>query len=262
MPEIEVDYFPVWNRYLGLFEELNVSREDAGALFFAMMQYQFRGEIFEELSEKAKVIWAFIYRDLDHARKKYEANVNNGKKGGRKKTQEPDPAPEAEPNETQPNPGKPNETQPNPGKPNRTQHNPTKGKSESISESISVSTSITESISNTDQPDPAKPEGSVSKKIYGEFGWIKLSDDEYQELERTLGSDILKRCITYIDESAQSTNNRNKWFDWFVVLRRCAQLRWYEARPKYPQKPDIPHGASGELGEAELEAIQWILQQD
>ena len=49
----------------------------------------------------------------------------------------------------------------------------------------------------------------------------------------------------------QTTNNRNHWQDWALVLRRCHESRWHEAA--CPSDP-IPKGASGVLGEAELEA--------
>lgn len=66
-------------------------------------------------------------------------------------------------------------------------------------------------------PPPAKP----TRHKYGEFGWVKLTDEEYQRLLRDLGDAELRRCITYVDESAQSSKNKNKWSDWNLVVRRC-----------------------------------------
>ena len=34
------------------------------------------------------------------------------------------------------------------------------------------------------------------------------------------------RCITYLDESAQSNGNKNKWKDWNLVIRKCSRERW------------------------------------
>ena len=41
-----------------------------------------------------------------------------------------------------------------------------------------------------------------------------------------LGEAELNRCIRYIDESAQSNGNRNKWKDWNLVIRRCHREGW------------------------------------
>lgn len=60
----------------------------------------------------------------------------------------------------------------------------------------------------------------------GEFGWVKLSDEEYNRLIADLGEAELKRCIAYIDESAQSSGNKNHWRDWNLVIRRCSRDGW------------------------------------
>ena len=101
---------------------------------------------------------------------------------------------------------------------------------------------------------------SCETQSYGEFGWIKLTTDQYEKLRQQLGNEELQRCITYVDEAAQSTGNRNRWKDWYLILRRCHENRWYENRP-YSTKSDIPKGASGVLGAAELEAIQRVLRE-
>lgn len=98
----------------------------------------------------------------------------------------------------------------------------------------------------------------AEKRSYGKFGWILLSDEEYAQLEKELGSEELNRCIAYVDESAQANGNRNGWQDFAVVLRKCSQQGWGRRRGK--PKADIPKGASGELGSAELEAIQALLK--
>lgn len=71
---------------------------------------------------------------------------------------------------------------------------------------------------------PKKPEEPRHK--YGEYGWVKLTDAEYDRLLRDLGHAELERCIRYVDESAQSNSNRNKWTDWNLVVRKCHRDRW------------------------------------
>ena len=86
------------------------------------------------------------------------------------------------------------------------------------------------------------PPDSVSKihrRKYGEYGWVRLSDDEHARLLAELGEEELQRCITYVDESAQSTGNRNKWKDWNLVVRKCAKQGWGRNR-----KPDQRQSSS------------------
>ncbi len=79
-------------------------------------------------------------------------------------------------------------------------------------------------------PAAAPPESAIERHKYGEYGWVRLSDDEYSRLLEDFGSEELERCITYVDESAQSNGNRNKWKDWNLVVRKCAKYGWGKAR--------------------------------
>lgn len=71
-------------------------------------------------------------------------------------------------------------------------------------------------------PTPSK----TKEKKFGSFGWVKLTEEEHTRLLEDLGEDELNRCISYIDEQAQITRNRNKWRDWNLVLRRCSREHW------------------------------------
>ena len=71
---------------------------------------------------------------------------------------------------------------------------------------------------------PEKPAPAFHK--YGEYGWVKLTDEQYQRLLTEWGEAELKRCIKYVDESAQSSKNKNKWTDWNLVVRRCHRDGW------------------------------------
>lgn len=228
MQEIQLDYFPIWKKYPDLFNRARLTKEQRGDLLDAMMAYQFQGIEPEEFDPVLQAIWSVVHQDLDFARKRYETSVINGRKGGRKKKQEP-----AE-----------------------TQNNPEEGNT--ITESISESITISNTNTNTRETASADAEVSVSLKTYGEYGWIRLTDQEFFDLEREMGAAELHRCISYIDESAESTGNRNNWLNWYVVLKRCFQNRWHEEH-RWQSKNEIPKGASGHLGEAELEAIRRVL---
>lgn len=89
-------------------------------------------------------------------------------------------------------------------------------------------------------PTPSNRKRTAPEKHkYGEYGRVLLSDDEYQRLLTDLGEAELARCIRYIDESAQSTNNKNRWKDWNLVIRRCSREGWgRNIRQSTPAKPD------------------------
>lgn len=99
---------------------------------------------------------------------------------------------------------------------------------------------------------------SQAKKSFGEFGWVKLTDEEYHRLSNDLGQAEVKRCIAYIDESAQSTGNKNKWRDWNLVVRKCSREGWGLNRNGIVV---TNKGATGALGNAELENIQRLMRE-
>lgn len=72
------------------------------------------------------------------------------------------------------------------------------------------------------EPQPKPP----ARKSYGRYGWVKLTDEEYHRLLNDLGEAEVKRCIAYVDESAQATGNKNKWRDWNLVVRKCNREGW------------------------------------
>lgn len=79
------------------------------------------------------------------------------------------------------------------------------------------------------------PEKKVRHKR-GQYGWVKLTDEEYERLQRELGDAELQRCIAYIDESAQSNGNKNKWKDWNLVIRKCSRDGWGLSRRPPPRQ--------------------------
>ena len=88
--------------------------------------------------------------------------------------------------------------------------------------SVSVSVSVSDTVSETDTEEPKKP---IAHK-YGEYGWVLLTDDQYNKLVADIGENNAKRCIAYVDESAQGTGNKNKWKDWNLVVRKCHREGW------------------------------------
>lgn len=93
-------------------------------------------------------------------------------------------------------------------------------------------------------PKSSKPKSEIKHK-YGEYGWVQLSDEQYGSLLRDLGQVELDRCISYIDESAQSSGNKNRWKDWNLVIRRCHREGWGLRRQSYGQAQAPKQQAGG-----------------
>lgn len=80
--------------------------------------------------------------------------------------------------------------------------------------------------SNTNPNTNTKADSALPRRAYGEFGWVKLTEEEYDRLVRDFGEAETARCIKYVDESAQGNGNKNKWRDWNLVVRRCHRDGW------------------------------------
>ena len=82
----------------------------------------------------------------------------------------------------------------------------------------------------------------------GKYGWVRLTDEEMERLTQDLGAEELARCIAYVDESAQATNNRNGWKDWNLVIRKCSRGQWgIERSPGGGPRPSASQGAAEDL---------------
>ena len=84
-------------------------------------------------------------------------------------------------------------------------------------------------------PTPA-PRPAAEKHKHGTYGWVRLTDDQYAKLCKDLGQAEVERCIAYIDESAQSNGNKNKWKDWNLVIRKCSREGWGRNHGGYAQR--------------------------
>lgn len=82
-------------------------------------------------------------------------------------------------------------------------------------------------------PAPAEsPAEEPQRHRHGANGWVLLTDEQYKKLLRDLGPAELERCITYVDESAAISKNKNGWKDWNLVVRRCHREQWGAKHPK------------------------------
>lgn len=113
-----------------------------------------------------------------------------------------------------------------------------------------LATRYNERTTVTARYDPAEDDRpDVTRHKYGEYGWVRLSDEEHDRLLNELGEAELTRCITYVDESAQSNGNKNKWKDWNLVIRKCTRDRWGMSKggQQTGQRPSASAGAVSDL---------------
>lgn len=115
-------------------------------------------------------------------------------------------------------------------------HKPNKTKPNEIIESVSTD-------APTPTPDPAVVSNHKTKTRhkYGEYGWVQLTDEEYERLLDQYGQQTVDYYIRYIDESAQQTGNKNKWKDWNLTIRKAIRDQW----GNYGQKGRETDGHTG-----------------
>ena len=66
-----------------------------------------------------------------------------------------------------------------------------------------------------------------TKNIYGEYGRVKLSKDEYERLCKDYGKSFIDNQINLIDEYVESNNNKNKYTNFNLVIRKSIRENWF-----------------------------------
>ena len=191
-----------------------LSDEDAGKIFKALLAYADNREE-PQLDGGLRAVFAMMQNQIDRDREKYEETCEkrraNGEKGGR--------PPKAKA-QTE------NQKKPNGFSEKQTKHD-TDTDTDTDTEKDTEKDTDTEKESVKEKaPDKPTRTRSIARTARGSYGWVKLSDEEYSRLSNELGEHELKRCIAYVDESAQSTNNKNGWRDWNLVIRKCSRDGW------------------------------------
>ena len=72
---------------------------------------------------------------------------------------------------------------------------------------------------------------SISKDIkesYGEYKRIKLTKKEYEKLIEEFGQDKILRAIEKVDEYVESNNNKNKYTNFYLVIRNAIRGNWFK----------------------------------
>lgn len=71
-----------------------------------------------------------------------------------------------------------------------------------------------------------KEKEKEEKHKYGEYGWVKLTNEQYSKLKTEFGEDYIDKVIKAVDEYSQSTGNKNKYKDWNLVIRKAIREKW------------------------------------
>lgn len=132
----------------------------------------------------------------------------------------------------------------------------TQGNAPDIDKDIEEDKDI-EYIAQAPTPTEPKPPKS-SKHKYGEYGWVQLTEEQYSKLLQDMGQAELERCIAYIDESAQSSSNKNRWKDWNLVIRRCHREGWGLRGKSYAQAQPS-ESTSYDLTDIESKVLEGFL---
>ena len=79
----------------------------------------------------------------------------------------------------------------------------------------------------------------TSKKRFGEFKRVLLSIAEYDRLVEEFGQAVVDNQIRLVDEYVESNNNKNKYTNFNLVIRKSIRENWFNKKPtsSTPTKP-------------------------
>lgn len=70
------------------------------------------------------------------------------------------------------------------------------------------------------------------RKSYGEYKRVKLTDKEYQKLIDDYGKERIDKQIQEMDKYVESNNNKNKYSNFNLVLRKSIRENWFKGNIK------------------------------
>lgn len=77
------------------------------------------------------------------------------------------------------------------------------------------------------------------KHKHGEYGRVLLTDKEYEKLVADFGADKIEQQITLLDEYVESNNNKNKYTNFNLVLRKSINNGWFDKTRKPTTEYDV-----------------------
>lgn len=93
-----------------------------------------------------------------------------------------------------------------------------------------------------------------SKLTFGEYGWVKLTQEQYEKLKTDFPQNDIDKQIQLIDEYVQSNGNKNKYKDFNLVIRKSIRDGWFtKANNTYGKKTkSVPEWFDKHLEEARI----------
>lgn len=85
---------------------------------------------------------------------------------------------------------------------------------------------------------------------HGTYKRVKLTEKEYSRLIDEFGKDFIDKQIELLDEYIQSNNNKNKYTDFNLVLRKSIRNNWFKNNNK--KEDIIPEWFNKEIKEEKL----------
>lgn len=83
-------------------------------------------------------------------------------------------------------------------------------------------------------PPPLEKPTKITKKIYGEYKRVKLTDDEYNKLSSEWGTTELKRMIKVLDEGIEMSPTKYKYKNFNLALRKWKGNSFNNNQPQQP----------------------------
>lgn len=106
----------------------------------------------------------------------------------------------------------------------------TRVKDKDITRDIDRVKDITRNINNTPNTLTSITPKNEIKKNYGKYQRVKLSDNEVKKLIEDFGKEIVKEKINQIDEYVEINNNKNKYKNFNLVIRKAIKENWFDKK--------------------------------
>lgn len=112
---------------------------------------------------------------------------------------------------------------------------------------VNVNVNVNDNVNDiSNDIDKKKVKEKTSAEVthsYGEYKRIKLKDSQYKKLVDEFGENKTQLAITKLDEYVQSNNNKNKYKDFYLVLRKVIKEDWFHI------SKDVQNQSNDELEE-------------
>lgn len=74
------------------------------------------------------------------------------------------------------------------------------------------------------------------KNAFGKYERVMLTDDEYEKLCSDFGKELIDKQIVLLDEYLEINNNKNKYTNYNLVLRKSIRENWFKNSEKKENK--------------------------